>query len=98
MIIIGWNSEKAESLRLRYGVSFADLASRIEEGDLLDDLEHHNQRRYPGQRIFIVAFQGYAYAVPYVMSESGIFLKTLWPSRKATRDYRDYLKPTEGDL
>ena len=98
MINIKWNQEKAESLRSHRGVSFADLASRIEEGDLLDDLEHPDQRRYPGQRIFIVAFQGYAYTVPYVRSESGIFLKTLWPSRKATRDYRDYLKPTEGDL
>ena len=95
MLNIGWSSEKAEDLRARYGVSFADLAPQIRQGDLLDDLDHHNQQRYPGQRIFMVAFRGYAYAIPYVETQNGVFLKTLYPSRKATRDY---LHSEEGDL
>ena len=82
-----WNLEKAESLRERYGVSFDDLAPSIERNDVLANIPHPNQGRYPGQRVFVVAFCGYAYVVPYIPREAGPFLKTLWPSRKATRDY-----------
>ena len=54
---------------------------------MLDILEHLNQERYPGQRIFVVNIDGYAYLVPFVESESEVFLKTVIPSRKATDTY-----------
>ena len=54
---------------------------------MLDILEHPNQERYPGQRIFVVEFDGYAYLVPFVESETELFLKTVIPSRKATDTY-----------
>ena len=54
---------------------------------MLDILEHPNQERYPGQRIFVVNIDGYAYLVPFVESESEVFLKTVIPSRKATDTY-----------
>ena len=50
-------------------------------------IDHPNQERYPGQRIFVVNIREYAYLVPFVESESEFFLKTIIPSRKATRDY-----------
>lgn len=84
---IHWNEEKAAALREQYGVSFDDVAPLIENGSLLDDFPHHNQERYPGQRIYVVELAGYAYRVPYMPYANGIFLKTLYPSRKATRDY-----------
>lgn len=37
--------------------------------------------------MYIVAIDGYEYLVPYVENDSEIFLKTVIPSRKATRDY-----------
>ena len=46
-----------------------------------------NQDRYPGQRISVVLIEGYAYLVPYVEDEDEIFLKTIIPSRKATKLY-----------
>ena len=46
-----------------------------------------NADRYPGQRIAVVEVNQYAYLVPYVESNDHLFLKTIIPSRKATRDY-----------
>ncbi|WP_237754286.1 toxin [Geobacter sp. OR-1] len=58
------------------------------EGDgLLDILQHPNESKYPNQRIFIVAFNDYTYLVPFVEKADYYFLKTIIPSRKATRDY-----------
>jgi len=54
---------------------------------LLDVLAHPNQSRYPRQRVLVVAADNYAYLVPCVEEESHLFLKTIIPSRKATRDY-----------
>lgn len=56
-------------------------------GDLLDILEHPNQERYGGQRIFVVKVEGYVYLVPFVETEGEIILKTIIPSRKATKQY-----------
>ena len=68
-------------------MSFEGVVFHIERGDLLDILEHPNQQRYPGQRIFIINIADYAYLVPFVESESEVFLKTVIPSRKATNTY-----------
>lgn len=60
-------------------------------------LRHPNERRYPGQLILVVAVEGYAYLVPYVDEPDGYFLKTVIPSRKATREYLDQGEPDEED-
>jgi len=82
-----WNSEKNESLKKERGVSFEEVVFHIKRGDLLDVLEHPNQERYPGQRIFVVNIDDYAYLVPFVESEAEVFLKTIIPSRRATNIY-----------
>jgi len=68
-------------------VSFEDVIIAIEEGNLLDILGHHNPKRYSHQKIFVVAISGYVYLVPFVEDEEKIFLKTIIPSRKATKRY-----------
>ena len=82
-----WNSQKNETLITERGVSFEDVVFHIGNGDLLDILEHPNQERYPGQRIFVVNIGDYAHLVPFVENDSEIFLKTIIPSRKATDTY-----------
>lgn len=67
--------------------SCANQAHIIERGDLLDVLEHPNQQRYAGQRIFPVRRHNYAWLVPFVEEEQFVFLKTIIPSHKATRLY-----------
>lgn len=82
-----WNSEKNEALKAERGVSFERIVLALEEGDVLDVLRHPNEGRYPNKRILVVAVDGYAYLVPYVEEPEGYFLKTVIPSRKATRNY-----------
>jgi hypothetical protein len=66
-------------------ISFSVFAPQ--SGGLLDDLVHPNPGKYPGQRVFVVSINGYAWLVPYVEPETEFFLKTAIPSRKATRRY-----------
>jgi uncharacterized DUF497 family protein len=82
-----WNKEKNERLKAERGISFEEIVLAIELGGLKDILLHPNQRRYPGQRILVVAFRDYVYLVPLVEENAFYFLKTIIPSRKATRDY-----------
>jgi uncharacterized DUF497 family protein len=82
-----WSPEKNEVLIEERGISFEEVVFHIERGDVLDLLEHPNRERYPNQRVFVVNVEGYAYLVPFVEDESEVFLKTIIPSRKATRDY-----------
>lgn len=87
MNYFSWSSEKNESLKKERGMSFEEVVFHIERGDLLDVLGHPNQERYPGQRIFVVDIDDYAYLVPFVEDEAEVFLKTIIPSRKATNSY-----------
>lgn len=82
-----WSSEKNESLAASRGVSFETITVAIGADGLLDILEHPNQKKYTGQHIFVVVVDGYAYLVPFVEEDDYVFLKTIIPSRKATRDY-----------
>lgn len=82
-----WNEEKNEQLKQSRGVSFEDVVLALESGGLLDVLAHPNPRRYPNQKVLVVSVKEYVYLVPHVESPGHIFLKTIIPSRKATRDY-----------
>ena len=82
-----WNSEKNEQLRTDRGISFEEILFHIENGDVLDILQHPNQEKYGGQRIFVVEVNEYVDLVPFVEDETEVFLKTIIPSRKATKKY-----------
>lgn len=82
-----WNKEKNEQLKADRGLSFEQMVMHIEGGDLLDVYQHPNHDRYPGQQILVVRIGEYAYVVPFVESADVRFLKTIIPSRKATREY-----------
>ncbi|RZB36081.1 MAG: hypothetical protein SRB2_02490 [Desulfobacteraceae bacterium Eth-SRB2] len=82
-----WNFEKNLKLKSECGISFEQIVMHIERGDILDVVRHPNQEEYPYQQIIVVEIDNYAYLVPFVEDENGKFLKTIIPSRKATRDY-----------
>jgi uncharacterized DUF497 family protein len=82
-----WNPDKNRLLKQERGISFEEIVFHIERGDVLDLLEHPNPEKYPNQRVFIVQVSEYAYLVPFVEGEAEVFLKTIIPSRKATRQY-----------
>jgi len=82
-----WNHVKNEMLKVERSISFEEIVLAIEAGGLLDELCHPNSDKYPNQSVLIVALDEYAYLVPYVEEADHYFLKTIIPSRKATRDY-----------
>ncbi len=89
-----WSPEKNEALKAERGLSFESIVIAVESGGLLDILPHPNQAKYPRQRVLVVACDKYSYLVPFVEEDDCFFLKTIIPSRKATRDY---LKQGERD-
>ena len=82
-----WSVEKNALLQQERGLSFEQITVAVESGVLLDIVAHPNAERYPRQRIMVVVIDDYAYLVPYVEEEDHLFLKTIIPSRKATRDF-----------
>ena len=82
-----WNREKNQQLKDERNISFEEVLIHIASGDVLDIVEHRNQERYEGQRLFIIRIRDYAWLVPFVETETEIFLKTIIPSRKATAQY-----------
>ncbi len=89
MRTIAWSPEKNRELKsdAKRRICFEDIVAAIESGGLLDDIEHPNRDKYPGQRMLVVLANGYVYAVPYVPTPEGIFLKTAFPSRRLRAHY-----------
>ena len=87
MKYIAWSNEKNKKLKKEREITFEIIAYLIETEQTLDIIKHPNDNKYPNQRIFVVPYKNYAYLVPFVEDERQIFLKTIIPSRKATRKY-----------
>jgi len=87
MKYIAWNKEKNKKLKKEREITSEIIAYLIETEQTLDIIKHPNDNKYPNQRIFVVPYKNYAYLVPIVEDERQIFLKTIIPSRKATRKY-----------
>ena len=84
-----WSREKNQQLIAERGVSFERVVYTIEHEGPIDVVEHPNQKRYAGQFVYVLDIDDYAYLIPFVVQTDGThFLKTIIPSRKATRDYR----------
>lgn len=84
-----YSKDKNAILKETRGVGFEEVEEAIKSGDLLDDVKHPRKARYPVQRMLVVKIGGYAYLVPYVVDKKRkkLFLKTLYPNRKATKKY-----------
>ena len=82
-----WDPNKNEQLIQERGVSFEQITIAVENGDLLQIVQHPNVEKYPRQKIMIVGIDGYAFLIPFVEEIDYLFLKTIIPSRKATRDF-----------
>lgn len=82
-----WDARKNELLKVEREICFEDVIIAIAEGKLLAILEHPNKAKYPNQKIFVVNINNYAFLVPFVEDSEKVFLKTIIPSRKATKKY-----------
>lgn len=87
-----WSEKKNRILKKKRNISFEEVVLSIANGQLLDILEHPDKENYLGQKLLIVKMRNYAFVVPFIENEEAYFLKTIYPSRKATRTYI-----TDGD-
>lgn len=85
---ICFNEEKNQLLKATRGICFEDVLDILEQKKMIDDIAHPS-KSYPHQRMYVIAYQKYVYAVPYVIDEKKkeIFLKTIFASRALTRKY-----------
>lgn len=88
-----FDPEKNAWLVRERGISFEQVIALIEGGKLLRVLEHPNRAKYPDQLLYEVDVDGYVHVVPVVKTAGTLFLKTIYPSRKATRDSRKGQEP-----
>jgi len=79
---IRWSENKNELLKRDRGISFEEVVEIIQSGDELDIIPYPKRSN---QRIIVVRIHDYA--VPFVEDESGIFLKTIFPSRTLNSQY-----------
>jgi uncharacterized DUF497 family protein len=82
-----WDKEKNNKLKKERGISFEEIVEILKDTKYIDIFDHPNQKNYPGQKIFVVIIEEYAYMVPFVEDEVKYFLKTIIPSRKMTKKY-----------
>lgn len=85
---IKFNEEKNQILKATRGIGFEEVVSLLANGKLLDDRQHPDPNK-SHQHIYIIQINDYVYVVPYVIDakQEEIFLKTIYPSRKYTKQY-----------
>ncbi|MEX0616356.1 MAG: toxin [Candidatus Woykebacteria bacterium] len=84
---LDWDEKKNQELKGQRDISFEEVVLAISEGAILDIMEHPNPKSHPNQKLFVVNIENYAYLVPFVEDMEKVFLKTIIPSRKATKKY-----------
>lgn len=82
-----WNEHKNNLLKRTRKISFEEIILYISKGNLLEVIEHPNKTKYPNQKMFTVVIRDYVYIVPFVEDDKKYFLKTIYPSRTATKKY-----------
>jgi uncharacterized DUF497 family protein len=89
-IIVQWNSVKNEILKEKRGVSFEQVEEAIRKGNILRTIDHPNQLKYPDQKQLHIIINSYVYVIPYVITKypNTIYLKTIYASRKATKEFK----------
>ena len=86
MSIFNWNEEKNKWLKENRDIGFEDIVFLISEGNLIEVIKNPNAL-YSNQFMFVINFDDYIYLIPFVTDKNEIFLKTIIPSRKATKKY-----------
>ena len=84
--VFDWSDEKDFQLRKERGIGFDDIVFHIASGDLLGVVAHPNAVKYPNQKIMYIDIDDYVYLVPFVEEQGRKFLKTIIPSRRATKE------------
>ena len=84
-----WDPQKNDWLKAERKISFEKILFHLARGDVWKLADHPDQENHPRQRIYFVIVDEYIYLVPHVVEKDYIYLKTIIPSRKATRAYKN---------
>jgi len=87
MFDIDWNEDKNRLLKESRSVCFEDVVLAMFEERVIANIPHYRQDKYDNQWLLIIEINMYAYVVPYIKEKSKMFLKTIYPSRVATKKY-----------
>jgi uncharacterized DUF497 family protein len=82
-----WDNEKNEALKNERNISFEEVVYWINNGGLMEVIKNPNNEKYSHQSVFVMCMNNYVYYVPFVEDAERYFLKTIYPSRKATNTY-----------
>lgn len=91
MVDYEWNEEKNAWLKSHRNASFEKVVELIEADDILEIIKHPNRTKYPRQKVFLLRINNYVNMVPFIKKGNIVFLKTIIPSRKYQRKYREKL-------
>ena len=87
-ILYEYSDSKNQLLINKRHISFEEVVAALDSGQLLDVVEQPNKSKYPNQEMYVVQINSYVYLVPFVKKdEQTVFLKTIFPSRKAKKRY-----------
>ena len=84
-----WDSAKNEWLKKERNISFEQIIFHLSQGDVWKITAHPDRKKYSGQKIYFVIVENYVYLVPHIIGKDYTFLKTIIPSRKATKIYKE---------
>lgn len=89
VVTYDWSEEKNRLLKTKRRISFEEIVLCIQEDKVVTVLEHPNKSQYPNQFLYLIETRHQIYVVPFVVNsaEGVVFLKTIYPSRKYTRQY-----------
>ncbi len=79
---VRWSLLKSRRLKRIRGVSFEEIIQAKFLG-----IQRNPSR--DNQRVLVYEYKGYVWAVPFVFGPEGIFLKTIYPSRKLKKIYKE---------
>jgi len=82
-----YKAEKNAKLKKERGISFEEIIFCINNGGLLDVIQHPNTNKYANQCFYVVDVKDYVHLLPFVREKNRVFLKTIFPSRKHTKQY-----------
>ncbi len=86
-LIYSFDSQKNAWLIESRGISFEEIIAILHSQGAKEIIQHPNTKKYPEQKMYLIELNEYIYLVPFVEENNKIFLKTIFPSRKATKKY-----------
>ena len=79
------DKNKADKLLRERNIDIKEIENLLLREGPVETLKNKSRQ---GQQVFLVKYNGYIHAVPFVLNaEGGIIIKTAYPSRKYNKKY-----------